>query len=39
MITFYRVVGEVWGSLGDGCFDPLIRSVKSRVDVVLDANG
>lgn len=36
MTTFYRVVG---GSLGDDCFDPVTRSVKSRVDVVLDANG
>lgn len=37
--AIYNTTEEAWESLDDGCFDPLIRSMESRVNAMLEAKG
>ena len=34
---FYKANEEAWGSLGDDYFDPLIKSMKSCANAILEA--
>ena len=36
-MQFYKVIEEAWESLGDDYFDPLIKSMKSCANAILEA--